>query len=77
MKKNYSLPYTRPSFVEGIARIFDFGNTLSEHDIVQRTPAQVDFLALRADWRAVARDFGIAFEEEVREAERKEQDTRE
>ena len=54
--------YARPSFVEGVARLFDFGNTLNEYN-TSLTAEQADFLALRADWRVVARDLGIAFEQ--------------
>ncbi len=42
--------FARPSFVEGIARILDFGDTLTEYNRSE----QADALALRADWRAVA-----------------------
>ncbi len=61
-----SFLYARPSFVEGIARIFDFGDTLSEYNFC-RNPQQADFLALRADWRVAAQDLGIALEQEVEE----------
>lgn len=47
--------YATPSFTEGIGRILDFGNTLTEYNRAG-SGEQADFLALRADWRAVAAD---------------------
>ncbi len=47
--------YAAPSVAEGIGRILDFGNTLTEYN-TSNSGAQADFLALRADWRAVAAD---------------------
>ena len=49
-----------PSFVEGVARILDFGNTLTEYN---RAPSdeQADAAALEADWKAVAEDLARAF----------------
>lgn len=60
--------YARPSFLEGMARLFDFGNTLSEYNR-SLTGEQADFLALRADWRAAAKDLGIALNDCIEEAE--------
>jgi len=56
----------RPSFWEGIARLWDFGGTLNEYNRAL-TPEQADFLALRADWRVAARDMGITISEIVKE----------
>ncbi|NOZ73081.1 MAG: hypothetical protein GXP38_14445 [Chloroflexi bacterium] len=50
--------FARPSFWEGIARIFDFGNTLQEYNTVL-TPESSDYLALLADWYAVGDDMRI------------------
>ena len=60
--------YARPSFLEGMARLLDFGNTLTEYNR-SLSPQQADFLALRADWRVAARDMGIAFSEVQHNAE--------
>lgn len=68
MNTYFEFLYARPSFVEGVARILDFGNTLNEYNY-SRAPEQADFLALRADWRVAARDMGIALSEEVRQEE--------
>ena len=48
--------YARPSFVEGMARIMDFGNTLTEYN---RT-VDPDAVAIGADWHAVAEDLNTA-----------------
>ena len=65
MNNLFGFLYARPSAIEGVARILDFGNTLNEYNY-SSTPEQADFLALRADWRVAARDLGIALAEEVK-----------
>jgi hypothetical protein len=55
--------YARPSFAEGMARIMDFGNTLSEYN---RTP-DPDAVAIAADWNAVAEDLYAAIEQVTQE----------
>ena len=67
MNTLFGFLYARPSAVEGVARILDFGNTLNEYNY-SSTPEEADFLALRADWRVAARDLGIALTEEVKAA---------
>ncbi len=47
-----SFLFARPSFLEGVGRIVDFGNTLSQYNESQNGQ-QADALALYADWRAV------------------------
>ena len=68
MNDLFGFLYARPSAIEGVARILDFGNTLTEYNR-SLTPQQADFLALRADWRVAARDLGIALSEEIEELE--------
>jgi len=48
--------FARPSFVEGMARLLDFGGSLSEFNS-SLTPEQADCLALRMDWRLIGQDF--------------------
>lgn len=54
--------YARPSFVEGVARIMDFGNTLGVYH-ASGAPGDAapesdpDAAALRADWAAIGEDF--------------------
>lgn len=58
--------YARPSFLEGMARIFDFGGTLNEYDFgpapdgaeskSYADASKADMEALRSDWRKVGDD---------------------
>ncbi len=50
--------FARPSFLEGIARLFDFGNTLQEYNCTL-TGEQADRLAMKADWYAVGSDIRV------------------
>ena len=58
--------FARPSFVGGVARLFDFGDTLTEYN-QSLSPKQADEIALRADLEAVAQDFRAAFGQVVRQ----------
>ena len=51
--------YARPSFLEGVARLIDWGNTLQEYNTVS-DPKVADYLALSADWRVVGHDLESA-----------------
>ena len=44
-----------PSFSEGMGRVLDVGDTLTEYNRSE-TPELADQRALRADWRAVGLD---------------------
>jgi hypothetical protein len=50
------LLFARPSFLEGVARIFDLGGTLNEYNR-SAMPEEADFVALRSDWEAIGMDF--------------------
>ena len=52
--------FARPSFLEGVARIFDFSGILSTYN-TSRYPAEADARAVRADWQAVGDDLWEAF----------------
>lgn len=54
--------FARPSFVEGAARILDFGDTLTEYNR-SPSPEAADANALAADWNAVIGDLTRAFKE--------------
>ena len=56
--------FARPSFLEGMARVFDLGCTLNEYNR-SMTPDQADNLALLADWMAV----GVALSSAIQSAE--------
>ncbi len=47
--------FARPSLTEGMSRVLDLGDTLTEYN---RSPSgeQADYYALFADWRAVGQD---------------------
>jgi hypothetical protein len=47
--------YARPSFLEGLARVIDFGNILQEYN-TSSTPEVADERAIRADWNAIGDD---------------------
>lgn len=59
-----SLPYARSSLLEGLGRLFDFGNHLNEYT-ASLTPEQADALALYADWVQIGDDFRFAMDEEA------------
>jgi hypothetical protein len=54
-----SFLFARPSFTEGVARIFDFGNYLNEYNYSE-TPELADRRAFAADWSALAEDVRFA-----------------
>jgi hypothetical protein len=58
--------FARPSFIDGVARLFDLGDTLTEYN-QSLSPQQADEIALRADREAVAEDFRVAFGRAVRQ----------
>jgi len=58
--------FARPSFIEGVARIIDFGGTLNIYND-SMTEALADRNALASDWQAV----GDALQESLKLAEAK------
>jgi hypothetical protein len=50
-----SFLFARPSFLEGMSRLLDVGNTLDEYNR-SPTPEQADATALACDWRRVGLD---------------------
>ncbi len=55
MNPRSSLVYARPSFLRGIARIFDVTGSLNEYN-TSPTSEQADYRALESDWRVVGED---------------------
>ncbi len=47
--------FAQPSFMTGVARIFDWRGTLDEYNSSQ-TPEVADYYALLSDWKAVGND---------------------
>ncbi|MBF0103062.1 MAG: hypothetical protein HQK77_19360 [Desulfobacterales bacterium] len=48
--------YIRPSFLSGIAKIFDFAGALKEYN-TSPSPQIADSLAFLSDWKALGNDF--------------------
>lgn len=61
-----SFLFARPSFMEGLARILDMGNTLQEYNH-SATPKEADFRAMLADWTAVGDDIQTALNAALKE----------
>ena len=59
MNTYFGLLFARPSFFEGVSRVIDIGNTMSEYNS-SLTPAQADVLALRSDLNALRNDLAHA-----------------
>ena len=59
MGEMFDLLYARPSFLEGAARILDFGGTLNVYNR-SVTPEEADLVALRSDWEALGQDLRVA-----------------
>lgn len=53
--------YAKPSFLEGVARIFDFGGTLNGYND-SPTGEEADAAAIRSDWEAIGQDMRNAVE---------------
>ncbi len=56
MSENFGLLFATPTFLEGVARSLDLGDTFTDYN-TSRSPSEADFLGLRSDWRAVGEDF--------------------
>jgi hypothetical protein len=54
--------FASPSFIEGVSRVLDMGNTLSEYNSSQSGEA-ADAYAIFADWRAVGDDLRQAMKQ--------------
>lgn len=59
MNEHSMLLFARPSFLEGVGRIMDFGGTLNEYNY-SLDGAQADRLALMADMQALRADIAAA-----------------
>lgn len=60
--------FARPSFTEGVARLFDFGNGLDEYNRSE-SETQADIRALRNDWYAIGDDLRAAMSKHAEEEE--------
>lgn len=68
MNELFGFLYARPSFVEGVARVLDFGDTLTEYN-QSLTTQQADRIALRADWEVVGGDVRVAMSQFAQQLE--------
>lgn len=59
--------FARPSFTEGLARLFDFAGSLQVYNR-SKTGNEADFKALEADWTMVGRDIREAMSRYEQEA---------
>jgi hypothetical protein len=61
MSELAALLFARPSFLEGVGRVIDFGGTLTEFN-GSVTGAVADAVALASDWQAIGEDLEIAMD---------------
>jgi len=54
--------FANPSFIEGMGRILDFGDTMTELNS-STTPERADHYATVADWRAIGADLRAAMDQ--------------
>ena len=55
--------YARPSFLRGVARLFDFGGTLNTYYyLTDEDPNETDARAIASDWEAVGKDIASAMD---------------
>lgn len=53
--------YSMPSWLSGVASIFDLGGTLNEYNFAS-DPAEADYLAIASDWAAIGADLQAAID---------------
>jgi hypothetical protein len=61
-KRHSSVLFARPSFAEGVSRIFDLGGTLSVCNRCE-TGEDADYWAIWSDWCAIGSDLQSAAQE--------------
>ena len=54
--------FARPSFIEGMARIFDMGGTLNEYN-ASPSGEEADAVAMWSDWAAIGQDMYAALDD--------------
>lgn len=62
--------FARASASEGVARLFDFGNTLQEYNSCE-SGEEADEIALTLDYRAIAHDLNKVIQERANDAKEK------
>ena len=69
MSEQFGLLYATPSFLEGLARAIDIGDTLTEYN-TSENGAEADARALASDWKAVGNDMRPAIAQYRKEMHR-------
>lgn len=59
LSRTSSYLFSRPSFLEGFSRIFDFSSSLNTYND-SPTEQEADMLALSNDWKAIGMDVKVA-----------------
>ncbi len=54
--------FARPSFIEGVGRIFDLAGSLNTYNS-SRTPEEADSRAIYEDWKALGHDVQVALDQ--------------
>ncbi len=72
MGKNYytTYLYANPSFLNGMARVLDFGASLQEYN-ESVTPKEADYNAILRDWMVVGEDINQAIDQYEQEEKKK------
>ena len=73
MDKHIYHLYARPSFWDGIARLFDFGGLLNQYNY-SKSGKEADFRAIQSDWEYVGQDIYKAIEEYDNQISKKERE---
>lgn len=64
-KEIYRL-YARPSFLEGVARLFDLRGSLNKYNY-SRSITEADFRSIESDWQFVGNDLRAAIKQFAQE----------
>ena len=59
MSNNSTFLFSRPSFIEGMARVVDLGATMQVYNDCE-TEKEADLKALKKDWGSVGEDIVLA-----------------
>ena len=62
------LLFARPSFIGGLAKVLDLGNTLTDYNFFS-DGVESDARAIAADWKAVGMDIQTALNKYEKDAE--------
>ena len=66
MSKDIYRLYSRPSFFEGVARLFDFKGRLNKYNYSE-SDNEADFRSIESDWQFVGKDLQTALDKFISE----------